>query len=161
MKKQKELRRFSNFGYPTILLSFVMLCVVTFSTLSLVTAYSDYKLSRKVAERTSDYYKACENATDTLSRLDKLLTNAYRTSDDKDSYFRDIQTQLKNYGTITITDANCQLSFQEPISEDSYLSVRINLCYPRKVSDAFYQISEWKSTHQTSEFPEESLNLIF
>lgn len=161
MKKQKELRGFSNFGYPTILLSFVMLCVVTFSALSLVTAYSDYKLSRKVANRTTDYYKACESATDILVSLDQLLVDSYHASADKDSYFRDIQTQLEKYGTINITtDDAYQLSFQEPISEDSYLSVRINLYYPKNVSDAFYCISEWKSVYQRTELPEESLNLI-
>jgi len=39
MKKKIE---FSNFGFSTILLCFVMICVVTFSALSLVSAYSDY-----------------------------------------------------------------------------------------------------------------------
>ncbi len=43
MKKRRE---FSNFGFSTILLTFSMICIVTFSALAFVTANSDYKLKR-------------------------------------------------------------------------------------------------------------------
>ena len=62
MTKKKENRGFSNFGFSTILLSFVMICVVTFSALALVTANSDYRLSKKVADKTAEYYTAQEKA---------------------------------------------------------------------------------------------------
>ncbi len=47
MKKRRE---FSNFGFSTILLTFSMICIVTFSALAFVTANSDYKLSKRVAD---------------------------------------------------------------------------------------------------------------
>ena len=52
--------RFSSFGFSSILLIFVMICIVTFATLTLVTANSDYKLSKKVAAKSTSYYEGEE-----------------------------------------------------------------------------------------------------
>ena len=48
--------RFSSFGFSSILLIFVMICIVTFATLTLVTANSDYKLSKKEQELLRNSY---------------------------------------------------------------------------------------------------------
>ena len=74
MKKRRE---FSNFGFSTILLTFSMICIVTFSALAFVTANSDYKLSKRVADNNSSYYRACEKAWDEISQIDAILASAY------------------------------------------------------------------------------------
>ena len=43
MNKQKK--EFIHIGFSSILMVFTMLCLVTFATLSLITANSDYRLS--------------------------------------------------------------------------------------------------------------------
>ena len=48
MNKQKK--GMIHIGFSSILMVFTMLCLVTFATLSLITANSDYRLSLKVAE---------------------------------------------------------------------------------------------------------------
>ena len=80
MEKQKEInqRSFSNFGFSSILLTFVMLCIVTFSALSLLTANADYKLSKKVADKTTAYYQAEEKAYLLLQKIDQDLAHAYK-----------------------------------------------------------------------------------
>ena len=70
MKKRRE---FSNFGFSTILLTFSMICIVTFSALAFVTANSDYKLSKRVADNNSSYYRACEKAWDEISQIMPFL----------------------------------------------------------------------------------------
>ena len=45
MNKQKK--EFIHIGFSSILMVFTMLCLVTFATLSLITANSDYRLSLK------------------------------------------------------------------------------------------------------------------
>ena len=72
MKKRRE---FSNFGFSTILLTFSMICIVTFSALAFVTANSDYKLSKRVADNNSSYYRACEKAWDEISQIDAILAS--------------------------------------------------------------------------------------
>ena len=78
MRRKNELskRSFSNFGFSTILIAFVMICIVTFSALALMTANSDYKLSKKVADRTSRYYLAEKEANQRLLQIDMLLADA-------------------------------------------------------------------------------------
>lgn len=160
MTNQKEKRSFSNFGFSTILLSFVMICVVTFSALALVTANSDYQLSKKVAEKTQNYYLAQEKAYERLQTLEELLANCYLASIGEDSYFGRIEAHSKDYGTFLTDGVDYYFLFEEPIAEDQHLSVKLRLKYPTANSDAFYELVEWKSVY-TREVPEDTfLDLI-
>lgn len=59
----------NHFGTSSILLVFVVLCLVSFATLSIVSANADYILSKKIAERTISYYNACNASELTLSEI--------------------------------------------------------------------------------------------
>ncbi len=160
MNKLKETRGFSNFGFTTILLSFVMICVVTFSALSLVTANSDYKLSRKVAEKTQSFYAAQEVAYDTLISLNSILAQCYVQTTDANSYYTAAAEILKPYGMIEYDSGGYYLSFEEPIADNRYLAVKLQICYPESGTDTFIKIVNWKSVY-TQDIPEEEfLNLI-
>ncbi len=74
---RKNKNTFSNFGFTTVLIVFVMICIVTFSALAYLTAASDYRLSKKVADRTTDYYQAEEKAYLVLGEIDSALTGVY------------------------------------------------------------------------------------
>ena len=150
MTKKKETRSFTNFGFSTILLSFVMICVVTFSALSLITAYSDFKLSKKVADKNQGYYEAEANAYEKLMAIDQILVECYQNSTDETDYYYKVPVYLgKN-----------SLAFQEPISEDHYLSVKIGVIYPKDNNECFYEILEWKSVYEKESPEDEHLNLI-
>ena len=71
-----------------------MLCILTFSVLTLVTANSDYKLSKKYAEKNTSYYEAEAVAYSTLSSIDSQLYNIYRRSVSAEDYFNIITTEL-------------------------------------------------------------------
>ena len=75
MKKENPLRErsFSNFGFSTILISFTMICIVTFLALSLITANADYKLSKKTAEKTKEYYAAQESAYNGIADISEIF----------------------------------------------------------------------------------------
>lgn len=49
-------------GASSILVIFIIVCLVTFSVLSLVSATADYRLSKKVADRNTAYYEATSRA---------------------------------------------------------------------------------------------------
>ena len=57
----------------SILLIFVTLCLVSFATLSLVSANADRKLSTKVADRTVAYYNACNKAEESIASIDATI----------------------------------------------------------------------------------------
>ena len=65
-------RSFSSFGFSTILIAFVMICIVTFSVLSLLTANADYKLSQKVAQKSTSHAKAEYAAYEVLAQIDTV-----------------------------------------------------------------------------------------
>ena len=56
--KKSGLSFSSGIGSSSILVIFVILCLVSFATLSIVSANADYKLSKKVLDRTTAYYEA-------------------------------------------------------------------------------------------------------
>lgn len=164
---RRESLRFSNFGFSTILLSFVMICVVCFSALSLMSAYSDYKLSRKVAAKTTQYYEAKQNAFDRLDSVDKFLCNAYLFFSDEAGYFEVVANDIKACEALSLESLDVQynsashvLSFKEPIAEGQYLLIEIAVCFPEKRSDTFYRITTLKSVYDTQTPEEEYLNLI-
>lgn len=156
MKKKIE---FSNFGFSTILLCFVMICVVTFSALSLVSAYSDYKLSKKVADKNTDYYKAQESAYEKLAALDCLAADTYLNTSDAKAYYQTIQTSI-SYGTVLKESDGLLLTFTETIAKDHFLQVTLRICYPVLDTDTFVEVIEWKSYYEKAAPEDEILDLI-
>ena len=159
--RHKRFGGFSNFGFSTILLSFVMICVVTFSALSLVSAYSDHKLSQKVADRTTAYYAAEERAYEKLARIDDILRESYLATDGKAAYYALAETLLAKanvtheaLGIWSQEQGQYTLSYTETIAEGQTLSVKIAIYYPTKGTNNFYGLLEWRSIYE-QKFPED------
>lgn len=64
---------FTALGAPSILLVFVLLCLVCFASLSLVSANAELRLAARLAQNTADWYGADALAQERLQRLDALL----------------------------------------------------------------------------------------
>ena len=62
-----------NVGGSSILVIFVLLCLTTFATLSMVSANADYKLSQRTAVATQEYYAADALAQDVRAEIEGLL----------------------------------------------------------------------------------------
>lgn len=149
-----------NIGMPSILLIFVVLCLVSFGVLSLVSASSDLKLAKKVADRQSAYYSSCNQAEETLKELDKNLHEYLEESDDTDDYLS--------------KTAGIQTHYVLPVTEIQSLRIDIELIIPTdesgaephtlnttKYSDSkLYRILSWTlSTDESLEY-DESLHLM-
>lgn len=118
-----------NVGTSSILLIFVTLCLVSFATLSLVSANADRKLSTKVADRTVAYYNACNKAEQSIANIDATLKQVYSQVGNKDEYF----AQVGYSKTYAI-----------PISELQTLNVHLSILYPENSAGPFYEINTWK-----------------
>lgn len=119
-----------NIGLPSILLIFVILCLVSFGILSLVSANSDQKLSQKVLTRSSNYYKICNQAEEMLADIHKQLTEAYLACDSEASYLDSIQ--------------NIPVSYSFSLSELQDLQITLSFLYPETQNGDFYQIETWQ-----------------
>lgn len=127
MSKKREFR--VNIGTSSILLIFVVLCLVSFATLSIVSANADYKLSKKVADRTYSYYEAANQAESYIANIDKTLQSVYASSESEEAYFS-IVGRSKSYLI--------------PISDLQSLSIKLDILYPTQDGDTFYRITSWQ-----------------
>lgn len=118
-----------NIGSSSILLIFLVLCLVSFATLAIVSSNADSKLSHKVLERTTAYYTACNEAEKALAGVDSTLADIYESSDNEEEYFSSVGHSK---------------SYVIPISDLQSLQVTIEILYPMSNEDTFYRITSWQ-----------------
>lgn len=127
MKKKREFTL--NVGISSILFIFVVLCLVSFSILSLSSAMSDYKLTERVKENTEAYYNACNEAETLLASFDATLSELYSTGVSRTGYYDKV-------GKKKI--------FSVPVTDIQTLTVEINILFPEESGLPFYVISKWQ-----------------
>ena len=129
-----------NVGSSSILLIFVILCLISFATLSIVSANADAKLSRRVVERTTAYYEACNQAQADIASIDDMLAAVYADSFDEEEYF--MAVGHKKTCIVAISDLQT-------------LSVTLDILYPEQDGDPFYRITSWQVLTDSSDEEEE------
>lgn len=171
MKPQNEINRrsFSAFGFSTILIAFVMIAVITFSALALITANADYRLSRKVADRTSAYYEAEALAYDHLAAMDQILEESYSPYDNQSEYYDHASEALQSYGQLHPELSLLQypnedgllVTYEIGITESQTLSVGLRVTAPSTNGGVYYDLTCWQTKTDTPDIPDEQpLNLL-
>lgn len=125
----KQKRYGVNVGSSSLLIIFVVVCLVSFAALSIVSANSDYKLAKRMAQRATDYYSACNSAYRALADIDRTLLSIYEASGSEEEYYA--QTGFTK-------------SFAYPVSDIQSLRVVIEIHYPENSRDVRYTITEWR-----------------
>lgn len=120
-----------NIGTSSILFIFVVLCLVSFSILSLASALSDNKLSNKVLDYTESYAAACNEAYDRLSSFDDSLKAVYESGISRTGYFESVGKKF---------------SFAIPFTDIQTLDVEIKILYPENPGEPFYEITKWSTS---------------
>lgn len=118
-----------NIGSSSILLIFIVLCLVSFAALAISSAYMDKNLSIRVANRTQTYYAACNQAEDSLAQVDATLQSVYAQSENEEVYFATVGRN-KTYAI--------------PISDLQTLEIIIDIHYPTEPQDTFYTIRSFR-----------------
>lgn len=127
--KQKQKQEFSlNVGISSILFIFIVLCLVSFATLSLSSATSDQKLSKRVVANSENYFNACNEAEEQLASFDSTLLTLYESGISRAGYYEQVGHKK---------------SYAIPVSDLQTLKVDIKVLYPEKSGDPFYEISSW------------------
>lgn len=78
---EKAPAPFFNIGASSLLVIFLILCLVTFAILTLTSAKSDADFAEKLAHHKTNYYAACNTAESTLDEIDAVLADAWQRSD--------------------------------------------------------------------------------
>ena len=126
MAKQ-EIRRKANIGSSSLILIFLVFCLVTFSVLSLGNAKREDALSLRSADSVREYYHADAEGEAFLQMADQALL-----SGDKDSLAPYLQSDTGTYCTdITMTAGQA-------------LRVELALDWEKKT----YEVRSWNIYHQ-------------
>lgn len=138
-------KSFLSTGTASIVLIFVLLCLLTFSVLSIVSAKADLNLSTKSANRTSEYYEAENKANDILL----IISDSLASHAGSPSFFTDIREDLDGQEGISFSSDD-SLEYHVTINENQELFVSLQLFSEPGADSSYYQIRAWKAenTHE-------------
>lgn len=146
-----------NIGSASMLVVFIILCLVTFSVLSVASANRDYTYSQKIADRTTSYYKASGKAETILSQIDRELKSAYEQyGADYLSHISGAFADIGEVENFTLPS----LSFSVPINDTQALSVSLVIQVPKNTGDTFYTITSWTEISTEQWDGDTTLNLM-
>lgn len=130
-------------GISLILVVFILLCLITFGTLSYLLAKVDNELSISAADNTLSYYQAETTAQATLASIDETLAHAYAQVDSLDAYAIVLQAEyaINNDIRIARSSDTILLTFTTEVSEQESLLATLEITYPS--DDGYYTITGW------------------
>lgn len=135
-----------NIGASSVLVIMVILSLVCFAGLSFASAGADYRLSRKLADRTTAYYEACNKAQVSLLDLSDELSVVYEISESASDYEAKIKESFAD-----------SLTFTYNMNENQALQVTVSPVYADPSSDLLYKITSWRIINLTTPELDESL----
>lgn len=144
-------------GTTSLVLIFVLLCLLTFSVLSLVSAQADLRLVKKSVQRTSDYYEAENAANDILLNIIQVLDKGLETGNET-GFYQYLYDELNGVSGIAF-DEKDMLSYQVPVDSHQFLSVKLTLSFEPFANRKHYQITAWNTDSGYNWTLDDSLSL--
>lgn len=180
MRKQSEKAPapFFNIGASSLLVIFLILCLVTFAILTLTSAKSDADFAEKLAHHKTNYYVACNTAESTLDEIDAVLADAWQLSDtdtsqsdstssDTAAVFTEIETRLTALNSreqlqlsMDFTQSEPTVSYAVAIDDKQNLCVTLTLAAAPAKGEAYYRISQWQVQSSGEWNGDQTLNLM-
>lgn len=121
-------------GASSVLMVFVVLCLVVFAVLSFSSADADLRLSRQFAERTTAYYQAENRANDRIKEIDGNLQEPYNNRE--------------------------EFSFSENVDETGRLEVVLKVRDSENETGQHLQIVKWQSVTEGEWNPDRTLPVM-
>ena len=168
MRKQSEKAPapFFNIGASSLLVIFLILCLVTFAILTLTSAKSDADFAEKLAHHKTNYYAACNTAESTLDEIDAVLADAWQLSDTA-AVFTEIETRLTALNSceqlqlsMDFTQSEPTVSYAVAIDDKQNLCVTLTLAAAPAKGEAYYRISQWQVQSSGKWNGDQTLNLM-
>lgn len=137
-------------GTSSLLVIIVILSLICFAGLSIVSANADYKLSRKLADRTTAYYDGTSHANEQFAVLNEDFARIYAESSDEAAYYAKIKESYAD-----------SLTFTYPISDTQALSVSVHALYPEDAKGDFFTVDQFQIVTTQELTLDESLPVLF
>ncbi len=165
--KRTEKNRNSSFGMgvgaTSILMVFVLLCLVVFAMLSLVNANADKKLNDRLANRTKAYYAACDKAETLLEDMDSRLEQLYLEEPEADAYLEACLSYLDGAGGVAARredGTGVRFSFSVIINDEQHLSVVADVPKEPEAGGRYYTVRAWQTMARQAWEPDTKLPVM-
>ena len=164
MRKQSEKAPapFFNIGASSLLVIFLILCLVTFAILTLTSAKSDADFAEKLADawQLSDTDTGKNSINNDSSQPDS-------TSNGTAAVFTEIETQLTALDSreqlqlsMDFTQSEPTISYAVAIDDKQNLCVTLTLTTAPAKGEAYYRISQWQVQSSGEWKGDQTLNLM-
>lgn len=167
MNRNKKFASGVNVGSSSILVTFVLLCLITFAALSFVSANSDYLLSKQVADRTTRYYEAAQVADVYVSNIKSQVKKCIETCESEDDFYTKLNNEFLNNQTVNYekNDDIISFSYSLTITDKQVLDVVLTTSYTKFMETGILDIKKWQSvpvyTEENSKLEDNNTNLLF
>jgi Tfp pilus assembly protein PilN len=128
----------TSIGTVSLLMIWIVLCMVIFAMLSLTTATRDYGFTQTLAQHTTDYYESVSQAQEQVAQLDELMAQA-----PAENYYEAIEAALPSSVTASYEGEHLVLSFQTTAGQSQSLDVSLRVYGP--TSTPRYDIIVWRA----------------
>ena len=134
-----------NIGTSSVLVTFVLLCLVTFASLSYMSARSDYKLGQQEAERTAAYYDANRIGEIYMANIEGLLTKHCDKCSSKEEYLNGIEDVFADNINIDVErdGDDVLINYNVEISKSQSLDISLAAHYPTVQDGTLFHIKKW------------------
>jgi hypothetical protein len=155
MENKKNLP-VTNIGTVSLMMIFIILCLVIFATLSLTDAKRDFSFSQKLADHTSEYYAASNQSEYMVAKIDEILKN----TDDTTNYLNQVAAKITSDIDIPVTfesdNQSMLLSWQIDMNDSQALYTRLNI----DASTHTFKILSWCEIETAEWHTDNTLKLI-
>lgn len=154
-----------NIGSISLLMIFIILCMVILAALSLSSAAGNKSSADKFAVHSTNYYKASNQAEEVLDQIDGILAKSYQISPDSSTYFSEIKAMLSESDigvnlNVSIESKPATLNYTTTVDGSQALEVELTLNDPWTTSSGFYTITSWKEVATNAWDADNSMKLI-
>lgn len=143
-------------GFISLLVIFVVLCLVTFAILALSSSQADMALTRKSADYQAEYYAANNECQRKLAWVDGVISEGRNTAADDAQLFAYIEDGLK--GVVDYDVQTGEAWFGSEVGErGTSLLVRIRINGLTEADN--YDIISWHVEVSPGALPEQTIDL--
>jgi len=152
----------TNVGAVSLMMIFIILCMITLAALSLSSSSRNAHLSRKMTDHLAEYYTASNEAEALLAHADDIFAEAFCKTNSTEEYYGLIRKELPSGSVETIQNGDSlTIGFQVKINDAQSLSVLVDVFSLQQIkemdTDSYYKILSWQTV---SSKPWESNNKI-
>jgi hypothetical protein len=145
-------------GSVSLLMIWVVLCLVVFSILTVVTATRDYRFTQTLADHTTAYYQAVSQANETLAVVDECLAQA-----PLEGFEAAVRAALPESVTAQEEEGTLYLAFRTALDDTQALFVSLRVNRPDSAEFSAgqrYTIVSWREGAVTDWQGDNTLTLL-